>query len=207
MDVKCICPFDGRINWRCMRRRGQENSVGKEAGGSSVQVNVHKNVLPEQGCGDHAYDEEIAQDHDECAFDRVQKGERIHKGPPHGCGCNGWLRDSQRGGRVSPDGLVPRCSLSLQTHWQSYLGQATHITLTFVVVYIANLGWLGRGPCCSAGYSQSFWGEAQIRQRPQGKLKDLRDERGPPPGRCDGGWSSLQERRTGQRHAVGARTT
>ena len=78
MDVKGICPFDGRISWRRMRGRGQENSVGKEAGGSSVQVNVHKNVLLEQGCGDHAYEKEIAQDHDECEFDRVQKGVRIH---------------------------------------------------------------------------------------------------------------------------------
>ena len=48
------------------------------------------------------------------------------QGPPHGCGCNGWLRDSQRGGRVPPDRLVPRCSLSLQT--QSYLGRSPDTT-------------------------------------------------------------------------------
>ena len=44
VDVKGICPFDGRIGRRCMRGRGEEHSVGEEAGRGSVGVNVRANA-------------------------------------------------------------------------------------------------------------------------------------------------------------------
>lgn len=50
MDVKGICPFDGRVSEGRMRGRGQENPVGDEAGGRmSVRVDLDAMCRTEGG--------------------------------------------------------------------------------------------------------------------------------------------------------------